>query len=180
MNVSPSRWPWLFQLHPHAPLHLRASTTLNTCVSICYEHVTSDFTCIRPCVSVCASSSRCYLYLHSLSSLRISIWLPISPLIIICHVVSLLRTTVHLYASFYARDTADSLSLIHHFAGKYSSETGYQSDTSCITCPPGYSCEGGKDKVQCPSATAPGWSYCPGDICASIGCDGVPNSGRER
>ena len=81
-------------------------------------------------------------------------------------------------ALFYARDAADSLALIHHFAGKYSSGTGYQSDTSCITCPPGYSCEGGKDKVQCPSATATGWSYCPGDICASIGCDGVPNSGR--
>ena len=152
--------------------------------------------------------------------------------------ISLLRTTVHLYASFYARDAADSLALIHHFAGKYSptagndkeadciecgagkysvtseanssrtcldcpvgkylptsgnnaesdcvvcepgkysSETGYQSDTSCITCPLGYSCEGGKDKVRCPAATAFGWSYCPFDFCASLGCDGVPNSAK--
>ena len=51
-------------------------------------------------VSVCLSA-----HLH-LAATYISI--------IICHVISLLRTTVHLYASFYARDTADSLSLIHH------------------------------------------------------------------
>ena len=32
-----------------------------------YTHVAFDYTCIRLCVSVCASPS-CYLYLHSLSS----------------------------------------------------------------------------------------------------------------
>ena len=48
--------------------------------------------------------------------------------------ISLLRTTVHLYASFYARDAADSLSLIHHFAGKYSSTAGNDGEADCIEC----------------------------------------------
>ena len=47
--------------------------------------------------------------------------------------ISLLRTTVHLYASFYARHAADSLALIHHClcVGKHTASDG---EADCIAC----------------------------------------------